>query len=59
LYLAVILDLASRRVIGWAMRHTLEGALTRDALGMALFGRRPGTGVLHHTDQGSRCYRAS
>jgi transposase InsO family protein len=54
LYLAVVLDLASRRVIGWAMRHTLEGALTRDALQMALAGRRPAPGVLHHTDRGSQ-----
>lgn len=54
LYLAVVLDLASRRVIGWAMRHTLDGALTRDALTMALAGRQPGRGVLHHTDRGSQ-----
>ena len=54
LYLAVILDLASRRVIGWAMRHTLEGALTRDALTMALATRQPAPGVLHHTDRGSQ-----
>jgi len=54
LYLAVVLDLASRRVIGWAMRHTLDGALTRDALTMALTGRQPGPGVLHHTDRGSQ-----
>jgi transposase InsO family protein len=54
LYLAVVLDLGSRRVIGWAMRHTLEGALTEDALTMALTGRRPGPGVLHHTDRGSQ-----
>lgn len=52
LYLAIVLDVASRRVIGWAMRHTLEGALTRDALLMALTGRRPAPGVLHHTDRG-------
>ena len=54
LYLAVVLDLASRRVIGWAMRHTLAGELTRDALTMALTGRRPAPGVLHHTDRGSQ-----
>ena len=54
LYLAVVLDLASRRVIGWAMRHTLEGALTREALAMALMTRQPGPGVLHHTDRGSQ-----
>lgn len=52
LYLAVVLDLSSRRVIGWAMRHTLEGELTRAALAMALLGRAPGRGVLHHTDRG-------
>jgi transposase InsO family protein len=54
LYLAIVLDLASRRVIGWAMRHTLEGALTRDALTMALTGRQPAPGALHHTDRGSQ-----
>lgn len=54
LYLAVVLDLASRRVIGWGMRHTLAGELTRDALTMALTGRRPAAGVLHHTDRGSQ-----
>ena len=54
LYLAVVLDLASRRVIGWAMRHTLAGELTRDALTMALRGRRPAPGTLHHTDRGSQ-----
>lgn len=36
------------------MRHTLEGALTRDALTMALIGRRPDLGVLHHSDRGSQ-----
>jgi putative transposase len=54
LYLAVILDLASRRVIGWAMRHAIDAALTRDALLMALHTRRPAAGVLHHTDRGSQ-----
>lgn len=54
LYLAIVLDLGSRRVVGWAMRHTLEGALTEDALTMALAGRQPGPGVLHHTDRGSQ-----
>jgi putative transposase len=54
LYLAIVLDLSSRRVIGWAMRHTLEGALTRDALTMALAGRQPEPGTLHHSDRGSQ-----
>lgn len=54
LYLAVVLDLASRRVIGWAMRHTLERGLPLDALRMALAHRQPGPGVLHHSDRGSQ-----
>lgn len=54
LYLAVVLDLRSRRVIGWAMRHTLEGAITRDALTMALNDRRPAAGCLSHSDRGSQ-----
>jgi putative transposase len=54
LYLAVVLDLASRRVIGWAMRHTLAGELTRDALTMALTSRRPKPGGLYHSDRGSQ-----
>ena len=54
LYLAVVLDLASRKVIGWAMRHTLERSLTLDALAMAILRRRPAPGVLHHTDRGSQ-----
>ena len=53
LYLAVVLDLRSRRVIGWAMRHTLEGAITRDALAMALQDRRPAAGCLSPSDRGS------
>jgi putative transposase len=52
LYLAVVLDLFSRRVIGWSMRHTMEAELALDALQMALDQRRPKDGVLHHTDRG-------
>ena len=54
LYLAVVLDLASRRVVGWAMRETLEEALALDALRMALAQRRPAAGLLHHSDRGSQ-----
>lgn len=54
LYLAVVLDLGSRRVVGWAMRHTLERRLTCDALLMALEHRNPGPSVLHHSDRGSQ-----
>lgn len=54
LFLAVVLDLGSRRIVGWAMRHTLEQELTLAALAMALAHRRPGRGVLHHSDRGSQ-----
>lgn len=52
LYLAVVLDLASRRVVGWAMRDTLEAELATDALTMALWSRKPVHGLLHHSDRG-------
>lgn len=52
LYLAVVLDLASRRVIGWAMRETLEADLALSALDMAIGARCPGPGVIHHSDRG-------
>jgi transposase InsO family protein len=54
LYLAVVLDLFSRRVIGWAMSETMDTALVETALRMALLGRRPEAGLLHHSDQGSQ-----
>ena len=57
LYLAVILDLASRRVVGWAVRATLERELVLAALAMALTHRQPAQGVLHHSDRGSHGLR--
>jgi len=51
-YLAVILDAFSRRVIGWALERTLEGELTLGALRMALKRRRPAAGLVHHSDRG-------
>jgi transposase InsO family protein len=54
LYLAVILDLFSRRVVGWAMGETLERSLVLSALNMALVGRQPTTGLLCHSDRGSQ-----
>ena len=51
-YLAVILDAFSRRVIGWALDRTLEAALTLQALRMALRRRRPLSGLVHHSDRG-------
>jgi putative transposase len=54
LYLAVILDLRSRRVVGWSMSQSMERGLVLDALRMALSRRNPGVGVLHHSDRGSQ-----
>lgn len=52
LYVAVILDLASRKVVGWSMRATLEASLASDALCMAIAARCPDSGLLHHSDRG-------
>jgi transposase InsO family protein len=52
LYLAVVLDLASRRVVGWAMRATLEAELALSAARMAFAARHPGAGLIHHSDRG-------
>jgi len=51
-YLAVILDAFSRRVIGWALERSLEDELTLQALRMALQQRRPAAGLVHHSDRG-------
>jgi len=53
LYLAVVLDAFSRRIIGWSMAMSLHTQLVLDALNMALFQRQP-RGVIHHSDQGSQ-----
>jgi transposase InsO family protein len=52
LYLAVLLDAHSRRVVGWAMADHLRAGLALDALAMALATRRPTAGLIHHTDRG-------
>jgi putative transposase len=54
LYLAVVLDLFSRRVVGWAMQPSLGRGLVLAALQMALLARRPEPGLLHHSDRGSQ-----
>jgi transposase InsO family protein len=54
LYLAVVLDLFARKVVGWAMSETMPQALTIDALKRAIAQRRPGPGLLHHSDRGSQ-----
>jgi putative transposase len=53
LYLAVVLDVWSRRIVGWAMATHLRSELVLDALNMAIAQRRP-AGVIHHSDQGSQ-----
>jgi len=52
IYLAVILDAFSRRVIGWALGRSLEAELAVTALRMALTERQPGPGLVHHSDRG-------
>ena len=54
LYLAVLVDLYSRRIVGWAMGGRVTTALTRTALTMAVQQRQVGGGLLHHSDRGSQ-----
>jgi transposase InsO family protein len=53
LYVAVLLDLYSRKVVGWAMSERINTALVLRALRMALVARRPAPGLIHHTDRGA------
>lgn len=53
LYLAVVLDVCGRRIVGWAMANHLRAELVLDALEMALQQRRP-QNVIHHSDQGTQ-----
>jgi transposase InsO family protein len=54
LYLAVIMDLASRRIVGWSMSERMKAALVCDALRSAYWQRKPVTGLIMHTDRGSQ-----
>jgi len=54
LYLAAVLDLHTRRIVGWAMGERADQALTSAALHMAIERRQPAPGMIHHTDQGSQ-----
>jgi putative transposase len=54
LYLAVVLDLFSRRVVGWSMKFTMDRGLVIDALESALRNRQPTAGMLFHSDRGSQ-----
>jgi putative transposase len=52
IYLAAVMDLFSRRILGWSLSHSLHTALVKDALQQALAHRRPPAGLLHHSDRG-------
>lgn len=54
LYLAVVLDLFSRQVVGWSMSNRIKKKLVLDAFLMAVWRRRPGSGLIFHTDRGSQ-----
>jgi putative transposase len=54
LYLAVVLDLCSRAVVGWSMANHMRAELVNQALSMALYQRRPAVGLIMHTDRGSQ-----
>lgn len=53
-YLAVVLDVFARRVVGWAIQATLDQTLTSAALAMAIHQRHPPVGLIHHSDRGSQ-----
>lgn len=52
LYLAVVLDLYSRKIVGWSMQEHMKAELVEEALAMAVASRRPEAGLLHHSDRG-------
>ena len=54
LYLAVVIDIFSRKVVGWSMSHSLHTNLVNDALLMAIQRRNPKQGLIYHTDRGSQ-----
>ncbi|CAM3947806.1 IS3 family transposase [Deinococcus frigens] len=54
LYLATVMDLYSRKIVGWAMHERLDTRVVVQALQMALNRRQPGAGLLHHSDRGSQ-----
>ncbi len=53
-YLAAVVDLFSRKVVGWSMSNRMTTELPLEALRMAYWGRKPGDGVMHHSDRGSQ-----
>ena len=54
LYLAVVIDLCTRKVVGWSMSSRMKARLVCDALQMAIWRRKPKAGLIHHSDRGSQ-----
>ena len=54
LYLATVIDLYSRKIVGWSMSHRMQASLVNDALLMAIWQRKPAKGLIWHTDRGSQ-----
>jgi putative transposase len=54
LFLAAVMDLYSRKIVGWSMRENLEAPLVVDAISMAIARRKPKPGLVHHSDRGSQ-----
>ncbi len=54
LYLAVVIDLCTRKIVGWSMSSRMKAQLVCDALQMALWRRQPKAGLIHHSDRGSQ-----
>ena len=52
--MAVVIDLFSRRIVGWSMDKCMKAALVNDALSMAIWARKPARGLVWHTDRGSQ-----
>lgn len=52
LYLAVVMDLYSRKIVGWSMSENIDSALVQSAMKMAILHRNPDTGLIHHSDRG-------
>lgn len=53
-YLAVVIDLFSRKIVGWSMNKRMKASLVNDALLMAIWQRKPAKGLILHTDRGSQ-----
>ena len=54
LYLAVVIDLFSRKIVGWSIKNHMRSSLVNDALLMAIWRRKPSKGLIWHTDRGSQ-----